>query len=584
MSATRTIPTEKTADLVTVELQVGGKKLKKSVAILSVVVQRTLNRIPTAKVILTDGDAASENFPLSEEETFIPGQEIEIKAGYQTETNTIFKGIIVKHTIKLTKMLSARLVVECKDVAYQLTLGKKKAFFYDTYDHEIIEDILSEYKKGGKALYKSTVDATNTKHTNLVQAHVSDWDFILMRAEANGLLVNVVDGNLEIKKPDVTSEPLVSVLQGGSMLEFEGGIDARMQMESYEGSFWDEEAQAVETLEAEAPEELGDTKGSEWAKELHYSNQQVWYAGMAAAEEVQAVADSGLQRSRLGKMRGRVRFQGLDTLVPGRLIELAGLGKRFNGSAFVNGVRHEVSGGNWVSDVDLGLPTEAFSEQFPGTCESLLPTMEGLHVGVVTQLEGDPLNAYRIKVNLPQIDEKGEGIWARVALLDAGPSRGAFFLPEVEDEVLVGFLANNPKEPVVLGALHTSKKEPPLELTDDNHEKGWITRGHTKLWFNDDDPSLEISTEAGNKILVSDAEESITLIDQHGNQLLMSKDGITIDSSKDVIISAKKEVKISGKNVSIEAKSKAEFKGSSGTTVGSGGSKTDVKGQKINLN
>src|SRR5690349_6814592 len=88
-----------------------------SVQILSVSVTKTLNKISSARLSLIDGDMPEQDFPLSAEATFKPGAAITIKAGYDSVTETIFEGIVVRHGIHITGDNNARLVVECQDKA-----------------------------------------------------------------------------------------------------------------------------------------------------------------------------------------------------------------------------------------------------------------------------------------------------------------------------------------------------------------------------------------------------------------------------------------------------------------------------------
>ena len=113
-------------------------------------------------------------------------------------------------------------------------------------------------------------------------------------------------------------------------------------------------------------------------------------------------------------------------------MNLQGVGERFNGKAFVAAVRHEINQGNWLTDVEFGLSPQLFIKEhdvnaFPA--EGMLPGVNGLQIGVVTQIEKDPLGEDRVLVKLPLVDADAEGIWARQSLLDAGKERGSFFRP-----------------------------------------------------------------------------------------------------------------------------------------------------------
>ena len=107
--------------------------------------------------------------------------------------------------------------------------------------------------------------------------------------------------------------------------------------------------------------------------------------------------------------------------------------------------------------------------------------MHGLQVGIVTELAGDPGKEHRIRVKVPLAGMDEQGVWARVATLDAGDQRGTVFRPEKDDEVVLGFFHDDPAQPVVLGMLHSSAKAPPIEPTDDNDEKGYVSRSKIAL-------------------------------------------------------------------------------------------------------
>ncbi len=208
---------------------------------------------------------------------------------------------------------------------------------------------------------------------------------------------------------------------------------------------------------------------------------------------------------------------------------------------------------------------------------AMLPAIQGLHIGIVTRLENDPDGEHRIMVRLPIIDQQEEGIWCRVCTLDAGNNRGTFFRPEINDEVIVGFLNNDPRHAVVLGMCNSSSKPAPLTAADDNHEKGYVSRSDMKVLFNDDKKTISIETPAGNKLLLSEEDTAIKIEDQNGNKINMDTSGITEESSADMVLkitSGKIEIKDAGGNqVIIEA---------GGVTVQSA-SKVTISGGTIEL-
>ena len=207
-------------------------------------------------------------------------------------------------------------------------------------------------------------------------------------------------------------------------------------------------------------------------------------------------------KERLAKVRGRAKFQGFAGVLPGKVIEVTGIGERFEGKMYVSGVRHTLANGNWETDVQLGLSTELFAETYnlrPLPAAGLLPAVSGLQIGVVTALENDPDGEDRIKVRLPLVSPAEEGIWARIATLDAGKERGTFFRPEIDDEVVIGFLSDDPRHPVVLGMCHSSAKPAPEPAKDDNHRKGYVSREKMQFIFDDEKKAIVLATPGGNK-------------------------------------------------------------------------------------
>ena len=83
------------SDLITATITVGGQTIPDTYQVSEIEVQRQINRIPWAKITLLDGNPSEETFEISESATFVPGTEVEIKAGYHSQETSIFKGIVV---------------------------------------------------------------------------------------------------------------------------------------------------------------------------------------------------------------------------------------------------------------------------------------------------------------------------------------------------------------------------------------------------------------------------------------------------------------------------------------------------------
>lgn len=581
MSEERTIPTPGPADLPTLTIKAGGSELKPEYKIFSVTVEKEVNRIPTAQVILHDGDVSKEDFKISNSDDLIPGNEIEILAGYHSDETTIFKGVIVSHGLKARKNKPSLLYIECKDKAFKMTMNRKSAYYTDSSDSDILEEITGSY-----GLDKD-VESISYQHKEMVKYYATDWDFCLIRSEVNGKLIVVDDGKVTIKAPEI-SDPALELVYGATMMEFEAEADSRYILPNTKSSSWDYASQALLEEENDDPglDDQGNFKSSDLSAVSEIDSYEQKHTGGVKDTELKSWADARMIKSRLAKIIGRVKCQGYPDIKPGNTIKLSGVGDRFNGSAFVSAIRQQINEKNWLTDIQFGLKPEWFSKNkdvIDAPSAGLLPGITGLQVGIVTQVGEDPDGEDRIKVKMPVISPNEEGIWARIATLDAGENRGSFFRPEIDDEVLIGFLNDDPRYPVVLGMMNSSAKPAPLTASDDNHEKGFVTRSEMKVIFNDDEKSINIETPNGNQILISEKEKSILIQDENGNKMEMSADGITMESAKDINIKATGDVNIEGVNINVKASAQFKAEGSAGAEVSSGATAT-LKGSLVQIN
>jgi len=590
MNNARTIPDQSQHDVVSYDILSNGELVDPGIQVISIITSKEVNRIPTACIVIRDGDAAEETFELSNQEFFVPGRQVEIKVGRDRTNNTVFKGIIIKHCIKITESGQSNLVIECKDETVKLTIGRRNRYFEERKDSEIIEEIADSYG------ISRDVEETSLTHKELVQHHSSDWDLVLSRAEVNGKLVTVDDGNLIVKAPDTNQDPTLSLLYGSTLMEFEANMDARTQWKSVKSSSWDYSNQRLFEADADSADfrEHGNLDGSELADTIDLAQYELRHSGQVLEQELQAWSEACLLKSRLAKIRGRAKIRvGFSDLKPGHVVDLQGVGDRFNGKAFVTAVRHEIGQGTWDTHIQFGLCPQWFAHHtdiVDYSAAGLLPGINGLQIGKVVQLQDDPDGEDRIKVKLPIIDHQAQGIWCRVVCLDAGNERGSFFRPEIDDEVVVGFLNNDPRDAMVLGMVNSSAKPAPLEAQDDNHEKGFFTRSKMRIHFNDDTKTITIDTPAGNSVQLDEAGRKIEVVDQNQNAVKMTTTGIEISSPKEIKIqagtsltlAATTTLSIGGASISAKADAAVSMEGATAKLSSNG--ITEVKGSMVKIN
>src|SRR4029453_10505368 len=127
-----------------ISVLIGGTEISGEFNVLSASVSNELNRIPAASIQLRDGEASKQTFEASDTDHFVPGNDIEIKLGYRGKTETVFKGIIVKHRVCIRKN-GPSLSVECRDKAVRMTSGLKSRYYTETTDGDLLDELLGEY-------------------------------------------------------------------------------------------------------------------------------------------------------------------------------------------------------------------------------------------------------------------------------------------------------------------------------------------------------------------------------------------------------------------------------------------------------
>lgn len=578
----RLIPNSQPTGLNTLVIKVEGTELPQELRVMSVDVVRVFNKVASARIEFHDGDSATQDFKNSNRAEFAPGKAIQIEAGYHNDNAVIFKGVIVNHSIKIKSARGSSLIIEAADKAVKLTGARTNAYYYNVKDSETIEQL------AGDAGLEKDVEATDVTHEEIIQYYCTPWDYILTRAESNGKLVLTLDGKLVVKKPDTSTEPVLKLEYGATLTEFEAEMDASTQFKAVKSKGWNYSDLELVESEGSNPNVTsnGNISPDDLAKVIDATEMPLLHTGKFTEPELKSWTDAQIVRNKLARIRGRARFQGFAAIKPGDMIELKGVGERFNGKTMVTGIRHQLGTGNWTTDAQFGFTTKWFGNTpdiVIAKATGTIPGINGLHIGIITKLEEDPQGEDRIQVKMPLVDNDAEGYWARVALTDAGKERGVFFRPEVGDEVVLGFLNDDPRHPIVLGALHSKKNPAPLTATDDNHIKGIYTRSKIKLEFDDDKKIVTILTPGEQSVVIDDDAGKITLKDKNSNSIELSSDGITLKSGKDIILDATGDIKMKAVNVEVKASAQLKAEGSAGTEVKSGGN-TVVKGAMVQIN
>jgi len=186
------------------------------------------------------------------------------------------------------------------------------------------------------------------------------------------------------------------------------------------------------------------------------------------------------------------------------------------------------------------------------------PRWYGLFPAIVSDIK-DPDGQGRVKVTLPWAPDTGGGkyeAWARLATLMGGKNRGTWFVPDPDDEVLIGFEAGDPRRPYVLGGLWNGSDKPPdsMDGAGSNHRKVIRSRNGVKVTLDDKDgqEKLILETPGGQKMTLKDGPGAVEIVDSNGNSMKFESSGVTITAAAKLTINAS-QVEVSAGMVTVNA-------------------------------
>lgn len=183
--------------------------------------------------------------------------------------------------------------------------------------------------------------------------------------------------------------------------------------------------------------------------------------------------------------------------------------------------------------------------------------LHGVYPAIVSDIR-DPDGQGRVKVRLPWLPDEGGGynVWARLATLMAGKDRGSWFIPDVDDEVLVAFEGGDPRRPYVIGALWNGKDTPPesMDGAGNNFVKSITSRKGVKVTLDDQDgqEKLILETPGGQKVTMQDGPGKIEIRDSNGNSITLDTGGVKIVAAAKVMVQAS-TVEVSAGMVTVNA-------------------------------
>ena len=444
--------------------------------------------------------------------------------------------------------------------------ARHNVFFHDQTRSDMIGAIVRNYP-----ITVGTIESTSGTLKFHVQHRQTDYDFIMQLATASGLFAHY-DGR-EFKAIKASSSGAVELVWRQTLGSFSMGLGTQpqefaAQVYNYEQSkSYSQDSKSVQSR----------ASLSSITKKAPDASSQI-YKDPGVATSPKVVADTRsldeLLLQEKSKARGKMITCRGQSSVPevtvGKCIQVKGMDK-IDGHYLVVAVTHTVGATSGYNNSFICRPLDIAYPTYEGKATELTLLQSAVVVD-----NNDPDQLGRVKVKFPWLEGE-ETPWVRTLTPHAGPEYGWYVIPEINDEVLVGYEFGSPDYPIVLGALY-NKNAPPASgaVSPENEIKQFRTRSGNQIQINDMDGSEEIAIttkDGDNKLVLSMSGPSITV--ESKGDISIKGANVSIEADQEITIKA-------GTNANIEAG--ANLKAKASGNFDAEGAMTNVKGNPINLN
>jgi phage protein D/phage baseplate assembly protein gpV len=487
-----------------------------------------------------------------------------------------------------------RLVVSGYDRSHRLHRGRKTHTFQKMTTAQIVQ------KLAGDAGLSPKVSGATTHHEFVQQNNETDWEFLKRLASMHASEA-FVDGRQLVFRELPTSAPTPLPLEfgenssnGARLHSFYPRVSAAQQVMDVMVRSWD--PQKKQKIEAKAnvqqpPAAIG-IKRSAVDSAFPASTITVADAPVSSISEAQELAKSVASYVAEMFVGAFGTCEGNPQVRAGTLLEIKGLGSEFSGKYRVSSATHVYGGSSGYATTFEVLGRAARDLLDLGRPATKNVWGDSLVVGVVTNNRDPETKFARIRVKYPTLDgEANEGAWARVVGVGAGNARGQMMLPQVGDEVLVGFEGGDPHKPYVLGALWNGKDVPPQELLNPKEpssppDGSYVLRS----------PKLIDLGALDNVVIKTDKDMTVEVKGKstetvQQTQEMTVKQSFKLDAATEltlicgkakIVLKQTGEIQITGSNVTVEGQMGATVKGSKVDVQGTG--PVTVKGATVAIN
>ena len=435
----------------------------------------------------------------------------------QVHQGDILEGEITAIEAHFNESTQAPIIVRGYDVAHRLHRGHHNRSFQNMTDSDIVKKIVDEVK-----IKVGQIDNSGEPHDYVFQENQTNLAFLRERAARIGFELFVQDSKLNFRNPKADKEE-ISLKWLSNLHSFRVRVTSAEQVKEVEVRAWDYSQKRSIVATAKTEQVITATKNGKGSEASSKFNGQpskpkriVVDQPVFKPKEADAIAQSLCNELGGQFVQADAKAEGNPNIRPGRVVKLEGMGQ-YDGKYYITETRHLYQERVYMTEFSVrGLRGGNLLTLL--TPSTQLQPGQTLLVGIVTDNE-DPENWGRVKVKFPTLTEDHASQWARVVSLGAGDRRGFDCLPEINDEVLVGFEHGDIHRPYIMGGVWNGKDAPPNPISD-NVKDGKVrlrtikTRTGHQIQFVEEDQGTRkkgvyIETKGGHTIELLDGSSGI---------------------------------------------------------------------------
>ena len=447
----------------------------------------------------------------------------------EKSTAWLIEGEITAIEAHFNEKSEAPIIIRGYDLSHRLHRGRHNRSFLNQTDSEIAKEIAKEMKI---KVVAANFDDSNIRHEYVCQQNQTNMEFLRSRAAAIGYELFIQGDELHFEKPK--KDATLQLKWGVDLTGFSTRVTSAEQVSAVEVRSWDYGNKKVMSSIASSEKVVtatGNKKGSSTSTKFDFSPPKITVVDRPVGSQKQADVMAQALCDELGGefVYADAKSDGNPLIRPRKVVNLSGMGEQFSGDYYITETRHVFEQRIYKTEFSVrGLRTgNLLSTLAPPV--HLQPGQTFL-VGIVTDNK-DPNDWGRVKVMFPTLTDKHASHWARLVALGAGSMRGCHWVPEINDEVLVGFEHGDIHRPYVIGGVWNGK-DAPSEKISDSLKSGKVrlrtlkSRTNHILQFVEEDSGTSkagvlVKSSKGHQIYLNDSEEYIEIKSKKDHQITL---------------------------------------------------------------